>query len=136
MGRPTSYKPEYAELAFRYALLGMTNVEMAVSFDVSGATLANWGNEFPEFLDARARGRDEADGAVVASLYKRALGGDTQAATWSAGPLDDEGLPHVRVAVSPAGRTLDLCLRAKWPARGVPLPRGAPTAMATRHDIA
>ena len=82
MGRPTSYKPEYAELAFRYALLGMTNEEMAVSFDVSGATLANWANEFPEFLDARARGRDEADGAVVASLYKRALGGDTQAATW------------------------------------------------------
>jgi len=35
MGRPTSYKPEYAELAFRYALLGMTNEEMAVSFDVN-----------------------------------------------------------------------------------------------------
>ncbi len=73
-GRPTKYKPEYAELAFKYCLLGATDEEMANFFEISVATLYNWKNDYPEFLEALKNGKEKADAEVAKSLYNRAKG--------------------------------------------------------------
>jgi len=73
-GRPTKYKEEYAEQVYNYALLGATDEDLARIFDVCIATIQNWKNDYPEFLDTIKKGKDEADGQVVKSLYQRALG--------------------------------------------------------------
>lgn len=73
-GRPTKYKPEYAELAFNYCLLGATDEEMANFFEISVATLYNWKNDYPEFLEAIKNGKEKADAEVAKSLYNRAKG--------------------------------------------------------------
>lgn len=73
-GRPTDYRPEYSEQAYKLCLLGHTDKELADFFEVVEATIYNWKNDFPEFLEATKRGKQIADGEVVASLYKRATG--------------------------------------------------------------
>lgn len=74
VGRPTLYKPEYAELAFKFCLMGATNERLAEFFDVAVATVSNWMNEHPEFLDAIKHGRVQADGEIAHALYHRAKG--------------------------------------------------------------
>lgn len=74
VGRPTSYRPEYAELAYKFSLLGASDVRMAELFNVSVATISNWKNDYPEFLEALTEGKDIADANVAKSLYHRALG--------------------------------------------------------------
>jgi len=73
-GRPTAYKEEFCELAFNYALLGATDVEMAVFFGVSEKTLNTWKSKHPEFLQSLKAGKEEADGKVARSLYQKAVG--------------------------------------------------------------
>jgi hypothetical protein len=73
-GRPTLYKPEYAEQARDRCLLGATNAELAATFDVARRTIDNWLAGIPEFAAAVREGRDGADTRVVQSLYQRAVG--------------------------------------------------------------
>lgn len=73
-GRPTRYKKEYAEQAYKYCLLGADDQRLASFFDVCIATIHNWKNNHPEFLDALKRGKDLADAEVADSLFKRATG--------------------------------------------------------------
>jgi hypothetical protein len=73
-GRPTKYKPEYAEQAFKLCLLGSTDEEMADFFNISVATLYNWKNDYPEFLEAIKNGKIKADADIANSLYNRAKG--------------------------------------------------------------
>lgn len=74
VGRHTSYKPEYAQIAYRFCLLGSTDKEMADAFSVSEQTLNAWKTEFPEFLESITRGKVFADAEVAESLFKRATG--------------------------------------------------------------
>jgi hypothetical protein len=48
-GQPTSYKPEYDELAHSYCLLGATNEVLAGFFDVAPRTIDNWIATYPDF---------------------------------------------------------------------------------------
>lgn len=73
-GRPTKYDPSLNKQVFKLSLLGATDKEMADFLDVSVATIQNWKNEYPEFLDSIKRGKTEADAKVANSLYKKALG--------------------------------------------------------------
>lgn len=73
-GRPTNYRPEYVEQVLKYALLGLKDSEIAPLFDISEATLNNWKNEYPEFLESIKEGREKADANVAKSLYHRAKG--------------------------------------------------------------
>lgn len=73
-GRPTAYKPEYAELAYKFCLLGASDTRLAELFEVSVATISNWKNDYPDFLEALRSGKDKADAEVAHSLYHRALG--------------------------------------------------------------
>lgn len=51
-GRPSSYKPEYAEQAQKLCLLGATDEAVAWFFGVSLEELALWAWEHREFFDA------------------------------------------------------------------------------------
>lgn len=73
-GRPTKYREEFAEQAYKLAMLGMTDSQMAEFFCVCDATVDNWKNEFPEFLGSIRRGKTLADAETAVSLYKRANG--------------------------------------------------------------
>jgi len=73
-GRPTRYRAEFCELATNYALLGATDEDLARYFQSSESTIQNWKARHPEFLSSIKRGREEADGKIVKSLYQRALG--------------------------------------------------------------
>ena len=41
-GQPTSYEPQYVELAHNYCLLGATNEVLGDFFDVAPRTIDNW----------------------------------------------------------------------------------------------
>ncbi len=73
-GRPTLYKPENAELARKFCLLGATNEDLAGLFEVARRTIDDWIATIPEFAEGVRQGRDVADAAVVQKLYSRAMG--------------------------------------------------------------
>lgn len=74
VGRPTKYKEEYAEQAYKLCLLGHTDAELAIYFDVSEQTINAWKHEHPPFLESIKKGKEVADVEVVMALRKRALG--------------------------------------------------------------
>ena len=73
-GRPTKYKPEYAEQAAKLCKLGATDAQMADFFEVSISTVALWKVNHQEFSDAINIPKEIADTKVEQSLYRRAMG--------------------------------------------------------------
>lgn len=73
-GRPSSFKEEYIELGFKYALLGADDKKLAELFGVSVNTIDNWKKDYPEFLGSLKAGKEDADAKVADSLYHRACG--------------------------------------------------------------
>src|SRR6516225_10903511 len=73
-GRPTKYRPEFAEQAYRLALLRYTDLEIAEQFEVDPRQIARWKRSRLQFRRSLARGRAEADGKVAVSLHRRAVG--------------------------------------------------------------
>lgn len=70
------YKDEYCEQAYRLCLLGLTDKELAVFFDVSDNAIITWKNKNKKFADALKLGRCVSDANVAVALYKRAIGYD------------------------------------------------------------
>lgn len=73
-GRPTKYKPEYAEQAAKLCKLGATDAQLADFFDVAVSTIALWKVQHKEFSDAIKVPKAEADERVEQSLFRRATG--------------------------------------------------------------
>lgn len=73
-GRPTAYKAEYAEQAYKLCLLGATDASLADFFGVTEKTVNTWKEKHPEFLQSLKGGKDEADANVAKRLYSRAMG--------------------------------------------------------------
>lgn len=79
-GRPSTYRPEYAERAHTLALLGYSDRRIAEHCGLNTSDPENddpfrrWKRRFPEFAWALARGREVARGKVAACLYERAIG--------------------------------------------------------------
>lgn len=73
-GRPTKYKQEYNDLAFKFCLMGATDAKLADFFDVCEATINTWKIQYPMFLESIKAGREKADAEVAQSLYNRARG--------------------------------------------------------------
>lgn len=74
MGRPTEFKPEFCEIAFRLAAEGATDIEIADACEVHVATYYRWRAQHPTFREATKLGKEAADDRVEASLYHRAVG--------------------------------------------------------------
>lgn len=73
-GRPSDYKPEFAEQAEKLCLLGATDKEMADFFEVSEQTINAWKQQHEKFLESIRNGKERADANVAKALYQRALG--------------------------------------------------------------
>lgn len=75
-GRPTKYKPEYAEMAGKLCQeKGYTDKNLATHFKVNESTINNWKRRYSEFLESLKKGKDEFDSQVVEqALLKRATG--------------------------------------------------------------
>jgi len=73
-GRPTLYKPEYAERAYKLCLLGATDKEIADYFEVSVPTITQWKRSKPGFLSSIREGKIHADTEVAFSAFKSATG--------------------------------------------------------------
>ncbi len=73
-GRPTEYRPKYAEQAATLAINGATDDEIADEIGVSVRTISRWYNKYPEFRQAVQYGKERADERVERSLYHRAVG--------------------------------------------------------------
>ena len=75
-GRPTKYtlKEKDLEMVTNYCLLGCIDEQLAEFLSISVATLNNWKNEHPKFLESIKKGKEDADALVVKSLFKKANG--------------------------------------------------------------
>lgn len=75
MARPSKYDPDlHPAQALKLARLGATDDDIASFFEVCRATIYNWRNEHPEFLDALKGGKIMADAEVASKLFHRATG--------------------------------------------------------------
>lgn len=74
LGRPTKYRIEYNEQAYKLCLLGHTDEELADFFEVHVSTIHQWKLDYPDFSDSIKKGKEIADAEVSKSLYHRALG--------------------------------------------------------------
>lgn len=73
-GRPTQYKPEYAEQAAKLCKLGAIDRQLADFFNVSEVTINAWKKEHPIFLKSIEKAKLDANAEVEKSLFKRACG--------------------------------------------------------------
>lgn len=73
-GRPTLFKNEYIEQAYKLCLLGATDKDMADFLGVCEATINNWKINEPLFLESIKRGKEMADAEIAQKLYHRAKG--------------------------------------------------------------
>lgn len=73
-GRPSKFDKRFIDEAYKLALLGATDEEMADLWGVTVKTLHNWRNEHPKFLQASTRGKLLADAEIAKSLWHRGLG--------------------------------------------------------------
>src|SRR5579863_4791288 len=74
VGRPNSYRPEYAQQAAKLCELGATERDVADFFGVSTVTVWRWRSQFEEFCNALKTGKVTADDRTEMSLYHRANG--------------------------------------------------------------
>lgn len=88
MGRPSSYRPEFAAQAEKLCKLGATDKEMADFFGVDERTINRWKDDHEEFCQSLKAGKLEADANVAHRLYQRAMGYSHEA---------------VKIALTPAG---------------------------------
>ena len=73
-GRPTLYRAEYADQIRKLCLLGATNDEMALFFNVSPSTFEKWIKKHEEVRSAMLAGKALANSQVADRLYQRAMG--------------------------------------------------------------
>lgn len=74
MARPSKYKEEYNEQAYKLCLLGATDKDMADFFEVDEATINRWKESKEGFCESLKRGKQLADANVASKLYHRAIG--------------------------------------------------------------
>lgn len=75
-GRPSDFNPEFIDLAYNYCLLGATDKDLANFFNVCEATINNWKNSHPEFLETIKKGKEIADAHIASKLFNRAEGAE------------------------------------------------------------
>lgn len=75
-GRPTRYKPEYGDQAYRLCLLhkDTTDEDLAEFLTVAVSSIYEWKKKHPEFADAVRSGKVAADAEVANALRQRAMG--------------------------------------------------------------
>jgi len=73
-GRPSGYRPEYAEIARGMARLGGSDFEIAEELGVTTQTVWRWRSKYPEFCYALDEGKEAFDNRIERSLAMKAAG--------------------------------------------------------------
>lgn len=73
-GRPTKYREEYTDQAYKLCLLGARDEDLADFFEVHVDTIYEWKKVHDDFSEALKNGKIKADADVAERLYKRATG--------------------------------------------------------------
>lgn len=73
-GRPSKYRKEFVEQAYKLCLLGATDKQLADFFKTTEAAINRWKTAHPEFRESLKAGKIQADAEIAKSLYHRALG--------------------------------------------------------------
>jgi hypothetical protein len=73
-GRPTSFREEYCEQAYKLCLLGATDAKIGAFFGVSEQTINTWKSRHAKFLESITRGKEAADAEIAEALFHRAKG--------------------------------------------------------------
>lgn len=68
------YKNEYVLQAFKLCAIGARDQDLANFFEVHRDTIFHWVSLYPEFAEARKKGKMQADAEVAYQLFKRATG--------------------------------------------------------------
>jgi hypothetical protein len=109
-------------MTHKLALMMYTDAEQAKYFGVSPEIFRIWGQEHPEFIRARVRGREVADAPVVAALRDRALGYEHQEEKVFLGPNGQIITHETTKRYAPDTRAAELWLSNrqpdKWKMRG------------------
>lgn len=74
VGRPTKYDGAYNQQAYKLALLGATDAELAEFFEVTESTLNLWKQQHIEFSESIKDGKTKADYCVAHKLFDKAIG--------------------------------------------------------------
>lgn len=74
VGRPSTFRPEYIELARAFCELGAIDDDLARAFKVNPSTIDDWKMRYADFASALKAGKEPADERVTRSLYQRAIG--------------------------------------------------------------
>ena len=73
-GRPSAFKPEMCEQAYKLCLLGATDDQIADFFGLSSSIIDRWKKSNAEFAAALHAGKTEADAVIAESLFHKAKG--------------------------------------------------------------
>jgi hypothetical protein len=73
-GRPSDYRSEYDEQAYKLCLLGATDAQLGNFFGVTEQTVNNWKDVHPSFFGSITRGKEQADAEIAEALFHRARG--------------------------------------------------------------
>lgn len=73
-GRPTKYKREYDEQAYKLCLLNATDKQIADFFGVAEQTINEWKHKHKKFSESIRAGKIKADMEISKSLFERASG--------------------------------------------------------------
>ena len=79
IGRPTAYRPEFAEQAAKLCEKGFTDTDLAHFFEVTTRTIERWKVKHPDFCRSVKNGKDANDDRVERSLFQRAMGYEQEA---------------------------------------------------------
>ncbi len=74
IGRPTVYRKSFVERAQKLWAKGSTDEEVCKALKITHQTLHNYQKRYPDFLEAKVRGKAIADQLVEHALFKRATG--------------------------------------------------------------
>ena len=74
VGRPSKFKDEYCQQAYKLSLLGATDKQISDFFEVNEDTIHEWKKTHLEFSESVRRGKMNADANVAEGLYRRAIG--------------------------------------------------------------
>ena len=73
-GRPSKWTDDIPDRTYKLCLLGLTDQDLCVAFNISERILNYWKKIHPEFLQSIKKGKDNADAEIAKSLYHRAKG--------------------------------------------------------------
>ena len=93
MARPSKYKEEYAEQAYKLCLLGATDKDLADFFETSEQTVNSWKKNQPGFFESLKQGKRIADARVAEKLYQRAMGYEYEEKTYEAIKIGKDKTP-------------------------------------------